>query len=179
MLRRLLLIGSLPALLVTEARISPLRAQTAPERQQASLAGIKQAIVADTGYDVGAIELTASTIQVVVTVVNSKLTGASGMEREAEAGRIVAAITRTIAGNKDFRTVQAIHVDYVSREQGSTHSRYCRWDRLPQESSGQLRAPHHIGGPFGPPKEAAQKMFFRDLWKPQRPMLAAFANSSE
>ena len=142
MLRRLLLIGSLSGLLMAEARTSPLLAQTAPERQQASLAGIKQAIVADTGYDAGAIELTASSIQFVVIVINSKLTGASGKQREAEAGRIVAAITRAIAGNADFRTVQAIHVDYVSRKQGSTHSRTV--DGIDFRKNPQGSFEHHI-----------------------------------
>ena len=123
MLRRFLLLGTLAGLLVALTGSSAARAQSAPEGPRASLAPIKQAIIASTGYDAASIELTATAVQFIVTVVNSKLVSASGRARENEASKIVTAIARASADNAEFRTIQAIHVDYVSREPDGSHSR--------------------------------------------------------
>ena len=142
MSRRLLLFGSLACMLVRGGLTSPLHAQTASDRQKATIGSIKQAILADTGYPAAAVEVTATASQYVVTVVNSKLTSASGKEREAEATRIVAAIARTITGNADSRTILTIHVDYVSREQGGSGSHTV--DTIDFRRNPQGAFEHHI-----------------------------------
>ena len=123
MLRRFLLLGVLAGLLVAQTSSSSAHAQLASEGPRASLAPIKQAILATTGYDAASVELTATAVQFVVTVVNSKLISASDRARENEASKIVTAIARTSAGNAEFRTIQAVHIDYVSREPDGSHPR--------------------------------------------------------
>ena len=142
MLRRLLLQGALAGLLVAETGASTVHAQSASERQQASVAPIKQAIIDTTGYHAAAVELAATTPRFVVTVVNSSLNGASGKVRENEAGRIVAAITRTIAGNAKFRSIQAIRIDYVSRDPDGSHARTV--DAIDFRKTPQGAFEHHI-----------------------------------
>ena len=123
MLRRSLLLGALPGLLAALTGSSAAPAWAASEGPSASLAPIKQAIMATTGYDAASVELTATAVQFVVTVVNSKLVSASGRARENEASKIVTAIARASADNAEFQTIQAIHIDYVSREPDGSHPR--------------------------------------------------------
>ena len=123
MLRRSLLLGALLGLLAGAIYGSAAPAWAGSEYPSASLAPIKQAIIATTGYDAASIELTATAVQFVVTVVNSKLVSASGRAREHEASKIVTAIARASADNAEFRTIQTIHVDYVSREPDGSHPR--------------------------------------------------------
>ena len=61
MLRRLLLQGAMAGLLGAETDASTVHAQSASERQQASVAPIKQAIIDTTGYHAAAVELAATT----------------------------------------------------------------------------------------------------------------------
>ena len=77
-----------------------------------------------------------------MTVVNSSLNGASGKVRVNEAGRIVAAITRTIAGNAEFRSIQAIHIDYVSSDPDGSHARTV--DAIDFRKTPQGAFEHHI-----------------------------------
>ena len=65
-------------------------------------------MLAATGYDGGAVELTATNVQLVVTIVNSKLNGSPAAERENEATRIASKIASIIADKQridgiDFR----------------------------------------------------------------------------
>lgn len=142
MLRRSLLLGALPGLLAALTGSSAAPAWAASEGPSASLAPIKQAIMATTGYDAASVELTATAVQFVVTVVNSKLVSASGRARENEASKIVTAIARASADNAEFRTIQAIHIDYVSREPDGSHPRTV--DAIDFRKTPQGHFEHHI-----------------------------------
>ena len=97
---------------------SGLRAQTAPP------AAVKESILAATGYDEAAIEISTAPIQIIVTVLNSPLIGSlvTHAEREAEAAQIVRAIETAWAGSAELAAIQAVHIDYVSRQLGSDHT---------------------------------------------------------
>jgi hypothetical protein len=84
--------------------------------QSQSLNAVKTEVLAATGYDDNMVELTATKVQFVVTIVNSKLNGGTAMERENEANRIASTIAHSIADEPEFKGIQAIHVDYVKRE---------------------------------------------------------------
>ena len=84
-----------------------------------SLNAVKSAVLAATGYDGKAVELTATKVQFVLTIVNSKLNGSPAAERENEATRIASKIASIIADKPEFKGIQAIHVDYVKREADS------------------------------------------------------------
>jgi len=90
----------------------------------ASLAQIKQSILEALRYDATTIDVTATSVQIVVTVVNSDLNGslATHHERETEAAEIVGAVAVTLAKSPELAAIEAIHVDYVARQPGSTHS---------------------------------------------------------
>ena len=77
---------------------------------------MKNAVLAATGYESEAVELTATKLQFVVTLVNSKLTDAPAFWRESEATRIVSAIVDATAGKREFKSIQMIHVHYVKRD---------------------------------------------------------------
>jgi hypothetical protein len=90
----------------------------------ASLDGLKQSVLSALRYDAATIEVTATSVQVVVTVINSDLNGSlvTHHERETEAADIVGAVAVTLAKSPELSAIQAIHVDYVARQPGSTHS---------------------------------------------------------
>jgi len=77
----------------------------------ASLAEIKQSILSATGYDATTVEVTATPVQIVVTVVNSDLNGSlvTHHERETDAAEIVGAIAVTLASSPELAAMQAIH----------------------------------------------------------------------
>ena len=84
---------------------------------------VKDAILAKTGYDARSIELQATAASIIVTVVNSSLADQTKpAAREEEAVSIVRAIADSIADRSEFKGIQAIHIDYVKRESGGTHS---------------------------------------------------------
>jgi hypothetical protein len=101
------------------ARAQPLQSQG---QHATSLKKVRDAVLTATGYDGKAVELTATKVQFVITLVNSKLVGRPTVERENEAGRIASAIASKIADMPEFKGIQAIHIDYVKREPGSSRS---------------------------------------------------------
>ena len=89
----------------------------------APLNEVKSAILAKTGYDAESIELQATPASIIVTVVNSRLADQTEpAAREDEAIVIVRAIADSIADRSEFKSIQAIHIDYVKRKSGDTHS---------------------------------------------------------
>lgn len=141
MLRQLLLVGGLTTVMSIAPQVHIAQAQSAqPQAQQANpLAEIKNAIATAGGYDGKAVQLTATKVQLVVTLANSK--AGSAIERESEAIRIVSAITTAIAGKPDFKTIQAIHVDYVTRDaDGHAHT----IDAIDFRKDTQGKFQHHM-----------------------------------
>lgn len=90
-------------------------AQTEAERQLATLSQIKQGIIDAVGYAHSDIDLAQRSSQFWVQISNSPLNARSGTEREADATRIVAAITQAIVGQVSYSGILGIHLDYVSR----------------------------------------------------------------
>ena len=95
-----------------------------------------------TGYDAAAIELTATKVQFVVTIVNSKLIGGPSYQRENEARRIATTIARNVADKPEFRAIQAIHIDYVRRESGSGHTETIDGIDFRKDPQGNFQ--HHV-----------------------------------
>lgn len=87
--------------------------------QTSSMAEIKALAAATAGYSARDVEISATSHQMTLTVINSKLNAAAVSQREAEATRMVSAIARAIADKPEFSHLPVIHVDYVKR-QGST-----------------------------------------------------------
>jgi phage terminase Nu1 subunit (DNA packaging protein) len=121
MLRQSLFVGGLVFVLASAALFGVPHAQLA-QSQEMSLNAVKSAVLAATGYDGEAVELTATKVQFVVTIVNSKLNGSPAAERENEATHIASKIASIIANKPEFKGIQAIHVDYVKREADSGHT---------------------------------------------------------
>jgi hypothetical protein len=112
------------------------------QSQEMSLDAVKSAVLAATGYDGGAVELTATNVQLVVTIVNSKLNGSPAAERENEATRIASKIASIIADKPEFKGIQGIHVDYVKREADGGHTQ--RIDGIDFRKDPQGNFQHHI-----------------------------------
>jgi hypothetical protein len=103
--------------------IAPAAAADLASPGSAPLNEVKSAILAKTGYDAKSIELQATSASIIVTVVNSRLADQTGpAAREDEAISIVRAIADSIADRSEFKGIQAIHIDYVKRKSGDTHS---------------------------------------------------------
>jgi hypothetical protein len=116
MRRRLLLLGPVTGLLISAS------ADAQSGRPSAALDALKQAIIAATGYDAAAVEVKVTPVQLMITLVNSRLIDAPSRVRENEATNIVAAIVKT-SGDAELRRIQAIHVDYVARDADGGNSR--------------------------------------------------------
>lgn len=65
-----------------------------------------------TAYPASEVQVTAGAYQLVVTLLNSKL--ASPSDRQEEAAKIAAAISKAIASKPQFKLVQAFHIDYIN-----------------------------------------------------------------
>jgi hypothetical protein len=139
MMRQLLFVGGLVFVLVSAAPFGGPHSQAA---ESPSLNVVKTDVLAATGYDDRTVELTATEVQLVVTIVNSKLISRPAIERENEAKRIVARIARSIADKPEFKGIQAIHVDYVKREAGGDHSETVDGIDFRRDPDGNFR--HHI-----------------------------------
>jgi hypothetical protein len=143
MLRRSLVIGSLAIVLVFAALSeAPHTLSLSAERQDASLNEVKSAILAATGYDLAAVELTATHIQFAATLVNSKLVAGPASGRESEASRISMAIAGVIAEVPDFEGIQAIHIDYASRRPDGSVSRIIDGIDFRKDPQGAFQ--HHV-----------------------------------
>lgn len=118
MLKQSLLIGSLALVLVFAAFCESAHAQSGLSAgpPSTSLNEVKQEILTATCYDPAAVELTATKVQFIVRLVNSRFVDEPAAGRESEASRITAAIAGIIAEMPEFKGIQAIDVDYVSRE---------------------------------------------------------------
>jgi len=90
-------------------------AQGQADRPGAAIAQIKQGIIRAVRYADSDLDLTEHSSQFWVRIFNSPLNTRSGIEREAEATSIVAAITEAIAGQAAYSGILGIHLDYVSR----------------------------------------------------------------
>jgi len=141
MMRPLLFVGGLLFVLVSAAPFGNTNAQQA-QSQSTSLNAVKSAVLAATGYDSGAVELTATNVQLVVTIVNSKLNGSPAAERENEATRIASTIAGIITDKPEFKGIQGIHVDYVKREVDGSHTQ--RIDGIDFRKDPQGNFQHHI-----------------------------------
>lgn len=141
MLRPFLFVGGLVFALTSAAPFGLPYARLA-QAQATPLDAVKTAVLAATGYDGTTLELAATDVQFVVTIVNSKLNDLSATERENEANRIVATITHNIADRPEFKGIQAIHVDYVRREMGGGHTETIDGLDFRRDQQGNFR--HHI-----------------------------------
>lgn len=65
---------------------------------RAALPEVKKAILAATGYETGSVEVSATSLDIVVTLVNSNLAAGPNTGRENEARSIASAIASAIAG---------------------------------------------------------------------------------
>ena len=122
MLRSVLLAASIIAGLLGSATFA-VAADTASDaeqvkRQAVVLPKLKQSAVAATGYSDASVNVKSTAHRITVTLIDSKLVGATAREREIEASKIASAIGTSIAGKPEFGAVVIIHVDYV-QGQGS------------------------------------------------------------
>jgi hypothetical protein len=76
-------------------------------------------LITNTNYDVDQVKLTVSPSQIIVAVTNSNLLKAPHPDRDADAARIAHVLETQIAARSELAGIQAIHVDYLAREDGS------------------------------------------------------------
>jgi hypothetical protein len=143
MLTRLLPISFLTVVLVFMGFYEGTRATPRLAGQpNTSLNEVKQAILTATGFEPAAVELTATSIQFVVTLVTRKFTSGPASQRESEASRITAAIATVIAEMPEYKGIQAIHIDYVSRKRDGGASRIIDLIDFRKDAPGKFQ--HHI-----------------------------------
>jgi hypothetical protein len=143
MLKRSLVIFSLAVVLVFAALSeAPHALSLSAEQRDASLNKVKSAILAATGYDPAAVELTATHVQFAATLVNSKLVAGPASGRESEASRISTAIAGVIAEMPDFEGIRAIHIDYVRRRSDGSVSRIIDGIDFRKDPQGAFQ--HHV-----------------------------------
>lgn len=144
MLRRSILLGGLVVVLASAPVFEAVRAQPVQSQGQhgTSLKEVKDAVLAATGYGGQAVELTATKVQFVITLVNSKLVGRPAADRENEARRIASVVAGKIADKPEFQGIQAIHVDYVMRDAGRGHTRTIDGIDFRKDPKGNFQ--HHI-----------------------------------
>lgn len=144
MLRQSLFVGLFAIMFAITPAIENAHAQSAQSEGQhaRSLKDVKDAVLSATGYNGQAVEVSATNVQFVITLVNSKLLGRSAIERENEASHIASVIARTIADKPEFKGIQAIHVDYVQREPDGGPSRTIDGIDFRKDPQGNFQ--HHI-----------------------------------
>jgi len=87
---------------------------------QGSLAmDIHKAIIAVTGYDASAVEVTIFTGQLAVNISNSKLLESDRAARKTEAAKISAATVKVLESGAAVNSIRAMQINYLSRAQAS------------------------------------------------------------
>jgi hypothetical protein len=109
---------------------------------RAALPEVKKAILAATGYETGSVEVSATSLDIVVTLVNSNLTAGPNTGRENEARSIASAIASAIAGRQELKGILALHIDYTTREPDGSHSRTIDKIDFRKDPGGVFQ--HHI-----------------------------------
>ena len=69
-----------------------------------------------TGYEADFVNVTMLTSQVTIQIVNSKLLQQDHAARDAEAAKISAATARVVEAAGSAGSIQAIHIDYVTKD---------------------------------------------------------------
>jgi hypothetical protein len=111
-------------------------------RLLAALPEIKNAVLAATQYESGSVEVSATSLVIVVTLVSSGQTLGSNADRENEARLIASAITRASANRREFKGISALHIDYMTREPDGSHSRMIDKFDFRKDPAGNFQ--HHI-----------------------------------
>ncbi len=120
---RMILLGTVAALPPILASVPALRAAPAEsERQASALPAIKSSVLKSTGYADTTVTLELRDNQFWVTIENSRLNEGTARQREAQATRIVGAITNKVKGDTTFAGILGIHIDYVARSKDGSHS---------------------------------------------------------
>lgn len=128
-------------ILMSAAPLAALNAQSLPS-QAASLNRLKAVVVGATGYDPATVEVAATKVQLIVTIVNSPLNGGSDGGRRKEARRIASTLAQTIRNDRELNGVQAIHVDYLKREDRSGREKIIDSIDFRKDPRGIFR--HHV-----------------------------------
>jgi hypothetical protein len=109
---------------------------------RAALPEIKKAILAATGYETGSVEVSATSLDIVVTLLNSHLAAGPNTGRENEARSIATAIASAIESRQEFNGILALHIDYTTREPDGSHSRTIDKIDFRKDPGGVFQ--HHI-----------------------------------
>ena len=113
-----------------------------PGRILAALHEIKNAVLAATQYESGSVEVSATSLVIVVTLVNSGQTLGSNADRESEARSIALAIAGVSAISQVFKGISALHIDYMTRELDGSHARMIDKFDFRKDPAGNFQ--HHI-----------------------------------
>jgi hypothetical protein len=111
-------------------------------RLLAALPEIKKAILAATQYESESVEVSATSLVMVVTLVNSGLALGSNADRENEARSIATAIASVSAIRQEFKGISALHIDYMTRGPDGSHSRMIDKFDFRKDPAGSFQ--HHI-----------------------------------
>ena len=124
--------------------VTPTLDQVPPDagRLLAALPEIKNAVLAATQYESGSVEVSATSLVIVVTLVSSGQTLGSNADRENEARLIASAITRASANRREFKGISVLHIDYMTREPDGSHSRMIDKFDFRKDPAGSFQ--HHI-----------------------------------
>lgn len=104
-------VSSVPAL---AADVATDAAQVAT--QAASIPALQHSAATAAGYKATEIEVKSTAHQITITVINSKLNAGQPAGRSNEAGKIMQALEKSIAGKVEFGQVMMMYLDYVSRQ---------------------------------------------------------------
>ena len=107
-----------------------------------ALPEIKNAVLAATQYESGSVEVSATSLVIVVTLVNSGQALGSNADRENEARLIATAIASVGANRKEFKGILVLHIDYMTREPDGSHSRMIDKFDFRKDPAGGFQ--HHI-----------------------------------
>ena len=111
----------------------------------ATLEGVTASVAAATGYPVNAIDVTASSAHVRVSISNSTLAETDQMGRENAASVVAAAVETALASHKELAGVQVISVAIIHpASTGQTASSAHTEDVLEFRKGPNQRFSHHI-----------------------------------
>ena len=110
------------------------------EPLRASLPEVKAAILSATRYEAGAVEVSATQKDLVLTLINSDLSSRTLSARSDEAAKITGIIADSISGKPAFNNITALHMNYVTRQ--GRHARTVDKVDFGKDPQGRFR--HHV-----------------------------------
>jgi hypothetical protein len=126
-------------ILVAASAMAGCSKERAGTVEQSGLTGEISALIAQKGYEADSFNIDKKAAMLTISLFDSKLLLASAQERQSEAADIVSTIQRQMTKNREFESIQTVHVDYLHSRLGKANGKLIDGIEFYRDPDGVLR----------------------------------------